>query len=368
MNDVLRYQWQSYHIVQAYNPMKEKSLKNQAQEIIVAVDRDLQEVESKAVTVQNEVNSRANIIMEGIFRVVSDVDLEAATARVKALKEEHPDASPEELSRKLIREKCRRTGTVGAVTSGAGLIPGIGTAAAATLGVAADIGATFKLQAELVLELAALYDYPLTDEEKQRIIMLITGLSAGTNALARKAGQQAAVKVGERMAEKSVLKALPVVGVIASAGTNVLSTYVIGQRADAYFRLGPEAVGTWGDSLRAISGIDERNIGSWLAESGKATGAAIVSGAEKVGEAGKAAGQSMMAGAGNVVNSVGPVVSSGAKKAGETARWGFKAYIRLVVTFWTTVFRYIGKFFHFIWIIVAFIPRKIMGWFKQRGK
>ena len=66
--------------------MEEKSLRNQAQEIIVAIDRDLQEVESKALTVQDEVNTRANAIMDGIFRVVSDVDLEAAAARVKALR------------------------------------------------------------------------------------------------------------------------------------------------------------------------------------------------------------------------------------------------------------------------------------------
>ena len=91
--------------------MEEKSLKNQAQKIIVAIDRDLQEVESKELTLQDEVNTRANAIMDGVFKVVSDVDLEAAAARVKALKEEFPDVSPEELSGKLIREKCRRTGS-----------------------------------------------------------------------------------------------------------------------------------------------------------------------------------------------------------------------------------------------------------------
>jgi len=338
--------------------MAEKSLRNQAEEIIVAVDHDLQAVESKAVTVQDEVNQRANAILDSLFRVVSDVDVEAATARVAALKAKNPDASLETLSKKLIRDKCQRTGTVGAVTSGAGLIPGIGTAAAVTLGVAADIGATFKLQAELVLELAALYDYPLTEEEKQRIVMLITGLSAGTTALARKAGQQAAVKVSEKLAEKSVLKALPVVGVIASAGTNVLSTYVIGQRADAYFRLGPEAVGSWSDSLRAVTGVDERDITAWLSESGKSTGAALAAGAGRVGEAGKVAGNAMAAGAGRAAESMGV----GAQKAGSLAQQGFTAYIGWLVLFWGTVFRYAGKFINALWQGLAFVPRKIMAW------
>lgn len=317
---------------------------------MTAVDRELQEVDSKALVVQENVNSKADAIMKTIFNVVSDVDLEAASARVKALKEKYPEASVDELSQRLIREKCQRTGTVGAVTSGAGLIPGIGTAAAITLGVAADIGATFKLQAELVLELAALYDYPLTEEEKQRVVLLITGLSAGTSALARKAGQSAVVKVTEKFAEKSILKALPIIGMVASAGTNVLSTYIIGQRADAYFRLGPEAMGSWSDSLRAISGVDERQIGGWLVESGKTAGGVIASGAGKLGEAGKAAGD---------------VVAHSAVKAGETAQRGFKIYLHWTITAWRFVFSVIGKIPATIWAVITFIPRKIIGLFKR---
>ncbi len=348
--------------------MDDKSLKHQAQEIIVAVDKDLKAVESKELTLQEEVNNRANKIMDSLFRVISDVDLDAAAQRVDALTQKYPNASTEELSKILIRDKCQRTGTVGAVTSGAALIPGIGAAAAVTLGVAADIGATFKLQAELVLELAALYNYPLTDDEKQRLVMMITGLSAGTASLTRKAGEKAVAKIGERFAAKSVVKVLPVVGVIASAGTNVLSTYIIGQRADAYFRLGPEAVGSWSDSLRAISGVDERNITAWLAESGKVTGAAIVTGAGKVGEIGKAAGGAVATGAGKMAETVGPALSSGAKKAGQTARRGMRAYFNWVITFWTTIFSYVGKFFHFIWLVISFIPRKIMALFSRKEK
>ena len=349
--------------------MAEKSIKNQAEEIMVAVDRELQQVnESKALTVQEEIDSTANALMKKLFGVIHDVDIAAAAERVQALKEKYPEATPEELSQRLIRDKCQRTGAVGAVTSGAGLIPGIGTAAALTLGVAADIGATFKLQAALVLEIATVYDYPLTESEKQRLVLLITGLSAGTSALARKAGQKIALEVGERFAEKAIVKALPVIGVIASAGTNVLSTYIIGQRADAYFRLGPEAVPTWADSLRTISGVDERKLGDWLAESGKATGAALVWGAGKAGEAGKAAGEAVATGAGKVAETVGPAMSSGAKKAGETAQKGFKAYIRAYVNTWKSIFGFVGRILGFIWVVIAFIPRKIAGLFRRKDQ
>lgn len=340
----------------------EKSLKTQAEEIIVAVDHDVQEVESKTAKVQREVEAKTNLLMDTIFSAISKVDIDAAAARVDELRAQYPEASPEELAQRLIREKCQRTGTVGAVTSGAGLIPGLGTAAAVTLGVAADIGATFKLQAELVLEIAALYNYPLSEDEKQKVVLLITGLSAGANALARRAGEVASVKIGEKFAEKSILKALPVIGVIASAGTNVLSTYIIGQRADAYFRLGPDALGTWTDSLRAVSGVDERKIGGWLAESGRATGAMIASGASIVGEAGKAAGGAVVSGAGKVAD----VVGTGAAKAGQTAQAGVKAYFRRVFSVWATLFRGIGRLFGFIWTIIMFIPRKLAGLFRRK--
>jgi hypothetical protein len=192
----------------------------------------------------------------------------------------------------------------------------------------------------------------LTEQEKQRIVMAITGLSAGTSALARRAGQTMSIKIGERLAErtiqKTVMKALPVVGVVASAGTNVLSSYIIGQRADAYFRLGPEAVGSWSDSLRTITGMDEREIASWLAESSKTAGQAVAVGASKVAE------------------TVGPAITSGAQKAGETAQKGFKFYLWWVVTFWTTLFRVIGDILRFMWVVVSFIPWKVMGLF--RGK
>ena len=329
--------------------MEEKSLKNQAEEIIDAVDHDLQQIDAQPPVVRKDVEAKANALMDTIFNVVSDVDLEEATERIKKLKRDNPNATREELSQKIVRDKCHRTGAIGAVTSGAGLIPGIGTAAAVTLGVAADIGATFKLQAELVLELAALYDYPLTEDEKQRLVMTITGISAGTTALARRAGQQASLKLGEKFAEKSIVKAIPVIGVVASAGTNVLSTYIIGQRADAYFRLGPEAVGSWADSLRTISGVDERKIGRWVTDNGKSAGSVIAD------RAGKVAG------------TVGSTLSTGAAVAGESAQKGAKTSTRWLGRFFGGLFRLSKAIIGFIWRLISFIPRKILGLFKKKG-
>lgn len=326
-------------------------LKQQAEEIMAQVEKDVQDMETDDLTTTRRIDSQARTILNKIFGVINEVDIVAAEERVRRLEDKYPDASPADIVQRLIRYKCQQTGAIGAVTASPDLIPGIGTAAALTLGTAADIGATFKLQAELVLEVAAAHEYPLTEKEKERIVMLITGISTGTSTLARKAGEQMALKASERFAEKSILKALPVIGIIASAGTNVVSTYIIGQRADAYFRLGPEAMQSWSDSLRTLTGVDERNILSWLADSRRATGEAVVSGATVVGEAfssgvqraseaGKTVGGVLASGAGKGVQraaeagkTVGGVLATGAGKMVAAPQTGFQ---RMRNLFWTT--------------------------------
>jgi hypothetical protein len=243
---------------------------------------------------------------EYITNAISDADEAAAAERVAKLRLARPESSTVELVQSLIRQKSLQTGAVGAITSGTSMIPGLGTMTALTFGVAADIGMTFKMQAELVLEIAAAHDYELNPAEKQRIVLLVTGISAGSSMLLEKAGQQIAQKATERLAEKAVLKGLPVIGVAASAATNMLFTYIIGRRAEAYFERGPEAIGDWVDDVRAISGVDERILIDWLAETTKRSWNLVSSGVQN------AAGAVIVAG-----RSSGEVILVSARRVGE---------------------------------------------------
>src|SRR5262249_40864644 len=87
-----------------------------------------------------------------------------------------------------------------------------------------------------------------------------------SNQLLSKAGVEIAEKATESLEEKFIAKAIPLLGVAASAGINILATYLIGRRAQVYFQRGPEALGDWGENARALTGIDERKISAWLAE------------------------------------------------------------------------------------------------------
>ena len=46
----------------------------------------------------------------------------------------------------------------------------------------------------------------------------------------------------------------------------MVTTYIIGRRAQAYFSLGPDEMEGWADGLRAISGVNEQEIIGWLGE------------------------------------------------------------------------------------------------------
>jgi hypothetical protein len=105
------------------------------------------------------------------------------------------------------------------------------------------------------------------------------------------------------------------------------------------------------DSLRAVTGVDERKVGGWLTDGGRATGSTVALGAGKVGQAGKAAGGA---------------VAAGAQKAGQATQTGLKAYLGWLVAFWTAIFNLVGWLFRTIWLVISFIPRKIVGLFSRK--
>lgn len=170
-----------------------------------------------------------------MFRVIDSVDSTAAVVRVEAAKKKYSQLDQAALARRLIRDKALQTGAVGATTSAAGTIPGLGTLASATLGVTADVVATFRLQVELVMELAHLMGYEMSRTERRTAILAITGLGAGLDTAVKAVGTRVIARLGGEYAERAILKALPVIGILASAGVNVLATQVVGDRALAYF-------------------------------------------------------------------------------------------------------------------------------------
>ncbi|MBK8798051.1 MAG: hypothetical protein IPM07_17720 [Anaerolineales bacterium] len=121
--------------------------------------------------------------------------------------------------------------------------------------------------------------------QKRNALLVVTGLNMGAERLINQASRKLAERTAERFAGRALIKAIPFVGIAISAGANILMTYIIGRRADAYFRVGPEAVGDWGDSIRAVTGVDERKLVGWLGNVMVDFGRLFVGGAQRLGSA-----------------------------------------------------------------------------------
>lgn len=210
-----------------------------------------------------------------IFDRINDADEAGAIDRVDALREAHPTWSMDQLVEHLIAQKCRQAAAVGAASSGSGLIPGLGTLVSMTIGMAADLGATLRMQTELVIEIAAVHRRRLSPDEKRRVVLLVGGLGTGTGRAVAQGGARLSLQLTQRYAQRWLARALPVVGVAGAAGINALTTYLIGRRAHAYFGRGPEAMGSWAESVRTLTGVDERRLGAWLSDLRDKTGSAM---------------------------------------------------------------------------------------------
>jgi hypothetical protein len=207
-----------------------------------------------------------NGIADAMLQGTAQGDLRAAERRVAALRHAHPDAGVDELVRRTIAKATRSSALVGAATSGAAIVPGLGTIAALTLGSAIDVGATLRLQTKVVLDIALLRGVTLDPAQARAAVMLVAGVSrAGTLAL-HGAGRAAVRQMGMRAGSRWLLRAVPVLGLIGTSGSNAVATELIGRRADAFFARGPEALDDWREGVAAATGLDARPLLRRLAE------------------------------------------------------------------------------------------------------
>lgn len=214
-------------------------------------------------------------IVNAALDFLNKVDDAECRQRVDKLRRKYPDASPEEIGGRLITSKSRKTGAVGAITASPAAIPGVGTVMALTFGSGVDITMTYTLQAELVIELAYCYGVELSQQQRRSTILMVTGISVGSSRVFTAAGKKLATKATSQFAGKGLARALPFIGIGASAGVNMASTYAVGKRAMAYFSMSEQERASWSHSARALTGVDERKLFQWLDQKRKQSWSSI---------------------------------------------------------------------------------------------
>ena len=137
-----------------------------------------------------------------------------------------PDADPAEIAWRRIRERARRTATIGAVTTLPAMVPGVGTALAA-LGLVADWRYVAEQQRDLVLEIAALFGVLPENPTEDVLALFLAGAGA---AFGGKAVGEAAIKtIAEQVAKRSLRRVIPGAGAIMAGAVNYAATFAIGR-------------------------------------------------------------------------------------------------------------------------------------------
>ena len=176
--------------------------------------------------------------LEQWLDISSHVDLEKAAQTVANLKKEFPAESNRQIARRLITQKALYAGGVGLSTSLLGLaIPML----------ALDMAATSLLQAELVLQIAAVYGLDLDDPARKGEMLAVFGCVLGgskagkaglevfrNSELAAK-GLNAITKVPVEKIGLGVLRNVPLMGTVIGATANATMIYALGNAACSFY-------------------------------------------------------------------------------------------------------------------------------------
>lgn len=195
-----------------------------------------------------------------------------ARRRVERLRRAFPNASQDRLFQLLVRNKCLQAGTVGALTAITGAIPGVGRLASFALGPLADTALVSALQAELVIEILALYDVEIPENGENIAILAIAATNLGTDEIAREASRWLAQRASGLLGARWLRRAWPLANIATAAATNIAVTYAIGNRTQALCKIRDATVSDWPDLFRRVAMIDQSTMMNWA---GKAAQTAI---------------------------------------------------------------------------------------------
>lgn len=204
-----------------------------------------------------------------LWDAVSHADREAALRRVERLRAAHPKAGRDAMHKILVRSKCLQAGAVGALSALTGAIPGVGRLASFALGPLADTALVSVLQAELVLETFALYEFELPPGAEKMAVLGIAATNIGADEIAKRTGQVIADTLGKGLAARLLIKAWPLAKIGTAAATNIAVTYAIGSRAQKLCKMREASLKQWPTLMRSAVMIDPAQLTDWATKSAR---------------------------------------------------------------------------------------------------
>lgn len=173
------------------------------------------------------------------------VNKDEVKKRVAKLKRKKPGWSREEISRFIVRKKCRLCASAGAASAVPGAVPGLGTLVALVGGTIFDVFAVGYLISEMILEVAAVHDRDLegNDTSREAVWVFVSALGAGAAgkgltrvAVSRLSSsaftrlfERVLLSLGFRVAQRTIFRIIPLIGIFIIGAVNFYTCEKVGE-------------------------------------------------------------------------------------------------------------------------------------------
>ena len=175
----------------------------------------------------------------------------------------------------LLRRKCVRAASIGALTAGAEAVPGLGRALSFLFGELVDATMLSNVQRQLVEETFVLYDFKLSAGLKSTLVDKIHIVGAGASVTADTAIRGMLKRSLGSAGNVITHRLMPIAPVVTSALANAAVTYAVGKRAQAIAQTGETTIDGIPDALRTFTGVDERRVYAWTMDAIKGSAGAL---------------------------------------------------------------------------------------------
>jgi hypothetical protein len=200
------------------------------------------------------------------------------SCQIKAVRKVQPARARDSMDAKflaLLRRKCMRAASIGALTAAAESLPGLGGVLSLVFGELLDVEMLARVQRELVEDTFRLYGLELPTALHNTLVHKVqlvgAGASVASDVIARGLLRRALGQIGGVVA----LRVAPVASIVSSAFANATVTYAIGKRAQAVAHLRDAPITGMPDAVRAFTGLDERRVFAWSLASAKSVLGAV---------------------------------------------------------------------------------------------
>jgi len=209
------------------------------------------------VSTDNEIDTQGELLLTAVERIVEDCD--DLIADVEGIKEEvgsedlDDEAILDKVAERIIATYSTKSAVTGGLTALPALLPGGGTIVALVGGSMVDMTFMLKHEVEMTLCLTYLYGHDIREEKERWLAYVLAAVStyeakSGRNYFAdladaqlealgkytpRQLSKLAVTVIGRValvMASKSLVRALPLVGIVVGASANKVITPQVGWR------------------------------------------------------------------------------------------------------------------------------------------